>query len=974
MYITSLLLKNEINNIENADNSGMFLENTPCGFFLEQLCDKSDIKSFYKINILKAIENLEWTFSSKRISFDIEYIQKNIKIIKEEIAKKYKNNKRKNNEITENMYLRKSNTLNALSFADDDTISVRSYISKLSTVSNLPYEKEFLKENRNESDLREFNQKYIDDVSIQMLEKKLNLVEKEKNNNFKEYLKYHIEEIKKNENNNENSKSGIYGNDGFINNVYICENSEEVLAIYITSFLKVIEIINLLFENLFSNTHLVPYSIKCICKIILILIKKKFPDINKVQQNAFLSKFFFDKLLFPILENPSYNALINEYIISEETINNLNTISKIISQLSSGKLYTKTNKNGYYTPFNNFFLEKIPDVYNFLDDLSEVNLPEFIENLINDKLPKEFKPNYFKDHPEEIIFNRSIFFCVDDFYSLVTNMKKCKEKIFINENENNNIKTLQIIFNKIIKDNNMKILEEIKNNKSYEEIPVNNTKNKNKNKKKEEDKGAELKKYFIINKLLINEKYSYIFKLNEEKLYFTIAESEKAETQEQIDKNNIIKVKNLISPILYNYQLLKNIHLKKENTLNSVNIFKELKKLIKISDNVMNETIPIEWHLNTLLEYLNKIPKNLSDNDFELLYKELENDINNSIKFLNLDILSSFLEKIKFAQKKKTFYQQAYEKVADIYLNDKAQLIIEYSKIPCELFFMYNEKEKRISIKEIKKQDNSINFLDTMILKEPPKGTKICKTIKSFTNNFPNIVKNALFYGENAKIMEMLKQLEIPKTVLKYLKIVKSNLHNMKLWSGEEEFINVNNKIYDFVTEKVYDKIYPLVPSSRDVDIYNNCVKLSWTEPKHYIKAKRNYIFDSFLPDIIHDFNQIDIQKSTRKKIYYMKDIFNFINKVEQFNGEDGNNIGIEEQVSILNYAFIKAQPNNIDTNCNYIELFIDKDGEEDSLLTQLRVICNFAYDIKYDSLIGVTKEEFDSKMNENNEEEKEFD
>ena len=65
MYITSLLLKNEINNIENADNSEIFLENTPCGFFLEQLCDKSDIKSFYKINILKAIENLEWTFLLK---------------------------------------------------------------------------------------------------------------------------------------------------------------------------------------------------------------------------------------------------------------------------------------------------------------------------------------------------------------------------------------------------------------------------------------------------------------------------------------------------------------------------------------------------------------------------------------------------------------------------------------------------------------------------------------------------------------------------------------------------------------------------------------------------------------------------------------------------------------------------------------------------------------------------------------------
>ena len=104
-----------------------------------------------------------------------------------------------------------------------------------------------------------------------------------------------------------------------------------------------------------------------------------------------------------------------------------------------------------------------------------------------------------------------------------------------------------------------------------------------------------------------------------------------------------------------------------------------------------------------------------------------------------------------------------------------------------------------------------------------------------------------------------------------------------------------------------------------------------------------------------------------------MKDIFCCIKKVEEFNGEDGENLGIEDQVSILTYTFIKAQPKNIETNCNYIELFIEKDGEEESILMQLILICKLVHDINYSNLNDVTKEEYDSKMNTVNEKEKDL-
>ena len=53
-----------------------------------------------------------------------------------------------------------------------------------------------------------------------------------------------------------------------------------------------------------------------------------------------------------------------------------------------------------------------------------------------------------------------------------------------------------------------------------------------------------------------------------------------------------------------------------------------------------------------------------------------------------------------------------------------------------------------------------------MILKE--KNSKTCKTIKSFIKYFPNIVKSNAFFGQNLKIFEMLKKMEIPKIIDKY--------------------------------------------------------------------------------------------------------------------------------------------------------------------------------------------------------------
>ena len=53
-----------------------------------------------------------------------------------------------------------------------------------------------------------------------------------------------------------------------------------------------------------------------------------------------------------------------------------------------------------------------------------------------------------------------------------------------------------------------------------------------------------------------------------------------------------------------------------------------------------------------------------------------------------------------------------------------------------------------------------------------------------------------------------------------------------------------------------------------------------------------------------------------------MVNIFISIENVVKFNG-DCKDIGVDDQIPILNYAFIKARPFSMMTNCKYMELFI---------------------------------------------------
>ena len=138
--------------------------------------------------------------------------------------------------------------------------------------------------------------------------------------------------------------------------------------------------------------------------------------------------------------------------------------------------------------------------------------------------------------------------------------------------------------------------------------------------------------------------------------------------------------------------------------------------------------------------------------------------------------------------------------------------------------------------------------------------------------------------------------------------------------------------------DKIYDKIYPPEPHEKDNEIFKKTIRLSWVEPNLFVS--KDYIYDNLLPDILNEFKRINNVKSPFKKLKCIKKIMNYIDYLIRFNERIDKEVGADDISPVLNYVFIKAQPLNIYTDLEFIELFLEDNGVNDNDLNNFQSMC----------------------------------
>ena len=639
IYVLTILLNEEINSLLYVEQHVNFLDDTCCGCLLEELRKKKDIQLFFKNIINESIENLEKNFSNCKFNFNIETVYSN--------------------------YLEESSNKNKILKSNFEEKEIEKINEK--NTKQIKFEK------------RKFYSKYMSFLNKESLEQS---VINNKLDIKKSLYELYFSQI----NNVSESNKFLYSNKQLILEINKYKNSEILLYLYHKIFTGVTHFINSILDKIIENFNLIPYSIKCFCKIISMIVEIKFPNITKSEKIIFLAKFFFGRLLIPILKNPGIEAFINSLIISENTLNNLHVICDIIKKFVAGELYTGDNRE--YTPFNWYFIEQSEKIYKKFEYATNISLPKFIEDYINNKLPSDFKYNYFQQNKDELINFRSICFNIHEVLALINTIDKCRSEIF----EYPETDVLKKVIEKLKSKNSKNIIdnilkkEKITELKSKQAIIENwdsddievllddiTALNQNKNELRPKQKIY----YFLLTSLLASDSYNKLFEISQPTKSFSIKEiKDDLNNDENIVKNNIIKVKNFICYLLYNYDKLVEKNFNPDKIENTEKILDELNTLMKSSYFLIDGTIPFDWYINSIYEYLKKIPENLTKYDCEELYNEIEQEINNSLKQLDFIKLSYILEKLEFAERGKIFYKENQKLLMEIKLKEDVKQII----------------------------------------------------------------------------------------------------------------------------------------------------------------------------------------------------------------------------------------------------------------------------------------------------------
>ena len=891
LYVITIVLKEEINDINSENELDDFLNNSRCSYLLSELRKKNDVIIYAKTVIFNIIEKIENNNSYNILNLNMNYLEDVIDTL-----------------IKEKSLEKDMNILEGFLFEYDFSGEQKNKELKINNKN------EHLKifEIDNVDEIKIFNSKYMPRIDEKELEE--NMKKYKDNQDMIEYL-----QIVKNMLSRDKD---LLSNEKIVNIICKKNHSELLLTLFQINFLKLIELLDLLIDSLVKNEKIIPKSIKYINKIIYILIKKKFPNLSTLKLNICINKFFFNKLLIPIFQNP-FSMFIDDFVINDNTQINLKIILNIFIQLISGNFYL-IDSQIYYKPFNRYFIEKMPKIFEFYKNIINIDFTDFIDKVVNDKMNGDYNYDYFNENKNQIIMHRSICFSINNIIILINNINNAKNILF-SEKEKNESKTFKLLTKlngKYYKD----ILEDIKNN----------------------NKDSKFEELILLSDLLINPKYEYLFNIEKIKPYFYKKELKNISNQEESIQNNIIKSKNYISGLLYNCRDLEASEFSSKNTLD---FLQELKIYLNTSQFVIDKSLPYEWYIKSLLDCLIFLPKNLSDNDFYSFYEEIKKDINNSIKIYDFNKISDCFGKIKYINNFVEFYQKAKKGVIDLSLNDKLKNLIENKIYDIDIQFKYELNNKFFKIKKVKNPQiiDKNNF------------SYRCRSLNSLIRRFPDFSAK-IGKKTSIKLMKIIKDLNIPNELNTYLKnYTQKLLEESKYKFTNEESVIIKNKIYDYTLKKLYYKLYPKVPSEEDNIITNNCRKLSWVEPKNFKGNIKNNNYNIFIDDIKQLFNQLEKEKSPKQKAEIISEIFETITKIITFNAEES---GADDILNILVYIFIQVRPKFINSDIEYIELFkVNLDGEKQTHFAHLKSACDFITNIKYNNLVGVTQEEFNEKF-----------
>ncbi|MCQ2816696.1 MAG: hypothetical protein MJ252_05445 [archaeon] len=968
-------LKAEIAGLEYSNKPQLFLpQNSINSYLFLSLNNKNFIKAYFKKIITPIMERMEKGENSKAILF----LPEQINIIFEE-EEKYRNKGKGQGQRESDAGIKRNNTS---IFGARESVtgegggsgggSGGGKNSMNLNISDIYDQGNYFQKGDEDHD----SENLLDlEILRDVISQKLIL---ETNQDMRDYLLQKFLSCKK--------KGNLYSNKKIKAKINSYQYKDQITNSYNLSLSFAVTIIRILIENLETYVDVVPYPVKCLCKIIDELIKIRFPRIYKYERIAFISQFFYEKLLKPIFEIPDLKCGFSEIFLSNVTAQNIKILQIILSKLFSGSFFNEKD-NSSYTPFNKYFIEFMPRVMKLFDSMLKVELPPLIRKLLRKEdgsfkiLPEEAEPyDYFKENPKEKIRHVSICYCLEDIETIMNLIKKNPDELFKPYQNGEKCKSFYKACTKFIPNfdseeqsqyfeflNECKKGYEVYQKKAQDEnkadrmsmnsmrktvrketrensVMMNNNPQNKTNNNTEDNWDGLIKRYFLSQRLELEPRFESLI-TPKDKPYFSLeGKHKKAFMLKEPEKYNIYEIKKNILEFLLKYQNIAPEEIRDCKT--TLDILKKLIKLAEVDYYLMNETYALEWNYITIIQCIENLGvshKYVKD-DFEKIYNELLEELETSTNHLHLDPFLSVLDRYRYSKAEQYEIDDYYEKIKKTQRNKYIQQFAE--RYPIEVYLTFSDtggKEK--SLKIVDKSIDCMNELDSFLFDKKKHDGVRCKNILHFIKRFPDIFKNPKLKGEP---FDYEKQLDYPEQIKNYLSLVKQHLEGdlkekqIEILSQEE--LNLYfEEMSAYIMRRLYPKLYPALPNLTDISIMQKCDRLSWIEPKHFDKIEFIDNLDYYIEEIKKSLLNLDNEKSPNGKAAIFLNINNMCNKIAQHK-LNIKEVTIDDTYDLILYCIIKSQPKRLNSNIQYVQLYLEKNiqkGNTGLCYTVIEGACN---------------------------------
>ena len=812
-------------------------------------------------------------------------------------------------------------------------------ISKLKNNDGVEVKNEEKKETEENKELNENNDKneYINELYSKELDKEtlLDLLDKQTNQEMEEYILNQLELLE---------KEGIsFSNEKLVNEISKSNKTEKtqdkVALAFKYNFECIKELLDEIFFSLIKNINNIPYIIKAVCTILAKLIKIKFPKITTIQIIPFLSEFIFTNLIIHILVNPKFNGImLFDFSIDKVLLNERNkkiiAMNKVLKKLLRGQLYDASGNEYSYTLFNPYFIEIMPYVIEFFNNLTSVKLPSNIEQLLEQKqkLNSNINPNSSNLKEEKTNNDNNIPENKENIRESSNEIKNIKEFNFIEMHPEEriehqsfciNYKEILMIYN-IIKSNEEKIISDQNSlmYKTYKKLSF-HVESIRKKMEKEENEGK--RTFLCMTKLVMDDKLKE--KINEKKdKKFSFQESASI-SESKKDDFILERVKYSINTIIKNLNVLKRTNFYLDENESTENFVIGLNKMISLegfSEMLKEKKLPLEWFGLYLQSNIENIPENYRKDNYALLYNELiKESTENLEKIKNDDSLNIIYNKIINSEKMIDISSNGLKRITNNTKKFEIFFFILKIEIPIIMIIHYKKNSEIIQKLEIEKKDlqaipKKKNLFSFNFKEDSNEIKKLeCKNILEFCDNFPNLRSDFI-----PDLFGVAEEIKLKQFLDEYFKIINEYIIKEEMFNeyGSEEKKIILQQIENYVHAQIYDKIFGNEPMEEDNKINETCRKYNRIKASN-INENIKYDDEKMVQIMVHFAKNMENEMSPSNKIHEFEIIDMIINNII-------NIYGYDEKIynNLLLYVFIKAKPKFMNSTVKYINIYLDED------------------------------------------------